>query len=161
MSTNVRPRPQPQPRHLAGLLTRGPGVISSPGARAAVTLLILAGAALTVISGAVHLYLWGEANGYRLIPTIGPLFLVQGISAVIIGLATAATRWLAGVLAAAGVLAGTAAGLVITVVHGMFGFRESWSAPWALASLYEEIAGAVLLLAVAAFLARAARAQSR
>jgi len=111
--------------------------------------LILAGAVLTVISGVIHLYLWGEANGYRQIATIGPLFLVQGIAAIVIGVATAATRRLIVMLAAAGTLAATAVGLIITIEQGLFGFRESWVAPYARSSFYEEIAGAVLLLIAA------------
>jgi hypothetical protein len=58
------------------------------------------------------------------------------------------------VLAAAGTLVATAAGLVITIEHGLFGFRESWGAPYARASVYEELAGAVLLLIAAAALGR-------
>lgn len=56
-------------------------------------------------------------------------------------------------LAAAGVLAGTATGLVISAEHGLFGFRDTWSAPYALTSLYEEIAGTVVLLLAAWLLA--------
>lgn len=58
------------------------------------------------------------------------------------------------VLAAAGTLAATAAGLVITIEYGLFGFRESWGAPYARTSLYEEMAGAVLLPIAAWALAR-------
>jgi hypothetical protein len=39
----------------------------------------------------------------------------------------------------------------------MFGFRESWGAPYVRTSLYEEIAGAVVLLIAAWPLARASR----
>ena len=148
-TTSVRPAGT-----AARVLTRGPGVIATPSARTVVTVLILAGAVLTVISGVLHLYLWGEASGYRQIPAIGPLFLAQGIAAVLIGLAAAVTRRLIVVLAAAGTLIATAAGLVITIEHGLFGFRETWGAPYARTSLYEEIAGAVLLLIAAAALAR-------
>jgi hypothetical protein len=55
----------------AGTLTRGPAVIASPAWRTAVTAVILAGAVCTVGSGVIHLYLWGEANGYRAIPASG------------------------------------------------------------------------------------------
>src|SRR5882757_3852955 len=115
MSTTSRDHPTTRPRPWARVLTRGPRVIASRWARTAVTVLILAGAALTVISGVIHLYLWGEANGYRQIATIGPLFLAQGIAAVVIGVATAVTRRLIMVLAAAGTLVATAAGLLITI----------------------------------------------
>jgi hypothetical protein len=138
---------------------RGPSVVGSPRWRAAVTAAILAGAACTVGSGVIHLYLWGESNGYREIPTIGPLFLAQGIVAIVLGLLTAAARRLAVVLAAAGLLAATAVGLVISVEAGIFGFRETWDAPYALTSLYVEIAGAVLLLAAAWALARPRRSR--
>lgn len=153
MNSDIAQRTHSRPPSWTRLLVRGPRVVSSPALRATITALILAGAVLTVISGVLHLYLWGETNGYREIATIGPLFLVQGISAVLIGLATAALRWLALVLAAAGLLAGTAAGLLITIGAGLFGFQESWGAPYARTSFYEEIAGAVLLLIAAWLLA--------
>jgi hypothetical protein len=153
MNSGTAQRTHSGPPSWARLLTRSPRVIPSPGLRATVTVLILAGAVLTLISGVIHLYLWGETNGYREIATIGPLFLVQGISALVIGLATAALRWLAAVLAAAGLLAGTAIGLVITIEAGLFGFKESWGAPYVRTSFYEEIAGAVLLLIAAWLLA--------
>jgi hypothetical protein len=153
MNSDIAQRTHSGPPSWARLLTRSPRVIPSPGLRVTVTVLILAGAVLTLISGVIHLYLWGETNGYREIATIGPLFLVQGISALVIGLATAALRWLAAVLAAAGLLAGTAIGLVITIEAGLFGFKESWGAPYVRTSFYEEIAGAVLLLIAAWLLA--------
>ena len=105
MSATTRQHQSIQQRPWARVLTRGPRVIAAPPARTVVTVLILAGAVLTVLSGVLHLYLWGEANGYRQIATIGPLFLAQGIAAAAIGLATAVTRWLIVVLAAAGTLA--------------------------------------------------------
>ena len=161
MTTTSRPHLTIRQRPWARALTRGPGVLASPPARMAVTVLVLAGAVLTVVSGVIHLYLWGEANGYRQIATIGPLFLAQGIAAVVIGLATAITRRLIMVLAAAGTLIATAAGLLITIENGLFGFRESWGAPYVRTSFYEEIAGAVLLLIAAAALARPAAAARR
>jgi hypothetical protein len=135
-----------RPSHLGlpGLLGRGPGAMAPGRRRAAVTGLILAGAALTVVSGAIHLYLWHQ--GYSVIAVVGPLFLLQAVLAVVTGVVTAVTRRLAAVLAAAGLLAATAIGLAVSVQHGLFGFRETWSAPYAVTSLYEEIAGAAVLL---------------
>jgi hypothetical protein len=149
MNSDIAQRTHSGPPSWARVLARSPRVIPSPALRATILALILAGAALTIISGVIHLYLWGETHGYRQITTIGPLFLAQGISALVIGLATAALRWLATVLAAAGLLAGTAVGLLITIEVGLFGFQESWGAPYARTSFYEEIAGAVLLLIAA------------
>jgi hypothetical protein len=67
----------------------------------------------------------------------------------VIGLAMAVFRWLLFVLAGIGLLAGTALGLFITVQYGLFGFQESWGAPYAKSSLIGEIVGAVLLLVAA------------
>ena len=53
----------------------------------------------------------------------------------------------------AGFLIVSVAALVIDVEVGMFGFKDSWAVPYAKSTLYEEIAGAVLLLAAAGFLA--------
>ena len=47
--------------------------------------LVAAGAATIVASAVVHLYLWGKEDGYRAVPTIGPLFLLQGIAGCLLG----------------------------------------------------------------------------
>jgi hypothetical protein len=159
MGTTTRQRTS-KPGHrrsLLRLLFNRPAMISSSSTRIAVTVLILVGAVLTVLSGLIHLKLWGGDTGYNTIPTIGPLFLVQAISAVAIGLAMAVSRRLFFVLAGIGLLAGTALGLFITVQYGLFGFQESWGAPYARSSLIEEIIGAVLLLVAAIPLAMARR----
>ncbi|MEP7026523.1 MAG: hypothetical protein ABJB47_22520 [Actinomycetota bacterium] len=155
MGVSTRQRTSGGRQSLLRSLMHRPAMISSSGARITVTVLILTGAAATVLSGLIHLKLWGGSTGYHVIPTIGPLFLVQAISGVAIGLATAVSRRLFFVLASAGLLAGTALGLFITVEHGLFGFRENWGAPYATSSLWEEIIGAVILLAAAVPLAMA------
>ena len=54
----------------------------------------IAGAALLVASGAIHLDLY--LTGYRTIPTIGPLFLLQVIAAFALAAAILVTgSWLA------------------------------------------------------------------
>jgi len=137
-----------------GVLLRGPAGLASLLARAVVTALITGGAACTVYSGYVHLYLWGRQQyPYRDIPTIGPLFLVQGIVAIVIGLLVVITRRVGVLLAGAGLLIVSVAALVIDVEVGMFGFRDSWAVPYVKSTLYAEIAGAVLLLAAAGVLA--------
>ena len=123
-------------------------------ARVAVTLLILGGAGLTVYSGYIHLYLWGrQPYPYSAIPTIGPLFLLQGIVGILLGVLVVVTRRLFAVLLAAGFLVVSVAALVIDVEVGMFGFQDSWSVPYATSTLYWEIVGAVLLLIAAGALA--------
>jgi len=151
---------------LLGLLLRGPADRGSVVARVAITVLIAGGAACAVYSGYIHLYLWGKQPfPYRDIPTIGPLFLIQGIVAILIGLLTVISRRLFAVLVGAGLMVVSVAALVIDVEVGMFGFKDSWSVPYAKSTLYEEIVGAVLLLIAAGMLAwpsvtgRAARAR--
>lgn len=138
----------------ADVFTRRPQVIKPPGTRTAVTIAILVGAVISVLSGVVHLHLWAEANGYRQIPTIGPLFLMQGIVAILLGLAAAVTRWLVVVVATAGLLISTAAGLLLSIEVGLFGFKDSWVVPYARSSFVGEIAGGVLLLIAAWLMAR-------
>jgi hypothetical protein len=134
------------------MLVRGPADLRSLPWRVAVTAMIAGGAGCTVASGVIHLYLWGKQYGYRHIPTIGPLFLLQGIAAILIGLLAIVTRRLAVVLVAAGLLVASVIALVLAVEVGLFGFRDSWLAPYAWTSFYEEIVGGVLLLAAAGVL---------
>ena len=136
------------------LLARGPGPWRSSPVQVVTLLVIIAGASLTVYSGYVHLYLWGrQPYPYRSIPTIGPLFLLQGIVGILLGVLVVATRRLFAVLLSAGFLVVSVAALVIDVEVGMFGFQDSWSVPYATSTLYWEIVGAVLLLIAAAALA--------
>ena len=140
-------------------LLRGPASLTSPLSRVAVTVVIAGGAACAVYSGYIHLYLWGrQPFPYRDIPTIGPLFLIQGIAAIVIGLLVIISRRVGALLLGAGMLIVCVAALVIDVEVGMFGFKDSWSVPYATTTLYEEIVGAVLLLAAACVLAWSGKA---
>jgi hypothetical protein len=134
------------------LLMRSPG--GSIANRAAMTILIAAGAGCAVYSGYIHLDLWGrQPFPYSAIPTIGPLFLIQGIVAIAIGALVVVTRRFFAVLLGAGLMVVSVAALVIDVEVGMFGFQDSWQVPYATSTLYEEIVGAVLLLIAAGALA--------
>jgi hypothetical protein len=137
---------------LADMLLRGPADLRSVPRRAAVTVMSAGGAGCTVASGVIHLYLWGKQYGYRDIPTIGPLFLLQGIAAILTGLLAIVTRRVAVLLVAAGLLVASVIALVLAAEAGLFGFRDSWLAPYAWTSFYEEIVGGVLLLAAAGVL---------
>ena len=142
-----------------GALLRGPSDLASLLARVAITVMIAGGAACSLYSGYIHLYLWGrQPFPYRDIPTIGPLFLVQGIAAVVIGLLVVISRRLGAVLVGAGLMVVSVVALVIDVEVGMFGFKDSWAVPYAKTTLYEEVAGAVLLLVAAGVLAWPGRA---
>ena len=135
-------------------LLRGPADLASLLARVAITVMIAGGAACAVYSGYIHLYLWGRQQyPYRDIPTIGPLFLVQGVVAILIGLLIIISRRVGALLIGAGLMVVSVAALVIDVEVGMFGFKDSWAVPYVKSTLYEEIAGAVLLLVAAGFLA--------
>ncbi len=141
------------------MLLRGPADLPAVLSRVAVTAVIAGGAACTVYSGYIHIYLWGRQQyPYRDIPTIGPLFLAQGIAAIVIGLFVIVSRRVGALLLGAGLLIVSVAALVIDVEVGMFGFKDSWSVPYATSTLYEEIVGAVLLLVAAGALSWSARA---
>jgi hypothetical protein len=94
------------------------------------------GAVLVGASGGVHFHLW--ATGYDAIPRIGPLFLAQSISAFV--LAAFLVIWPSLLVAAAalGLAAGTIAGFLVTVWVGLFGFTDSFSAPYSSVALVLE-----------------------
>jgi hypothetical protein len=147
--------------HLTGRLTqlliRGPAALSGPMARWAVNLLAVAGAALMVWSAVIHLQLWGD--GYRDISVIGPLFLAQGIGAIVIAVLVAAFRRLVLLAAGAVTLVATAVGLLLSVYISLFGYTESLAVPDAKPSLVVEFTGAAVLVAAAAILLIAGRAR--
>jgi hypothetical protein len=98
-----------------------------------------------IVSSAIHLHLW--STGYRHIPTIGPLFLLQGVAGIVMAVAVAVSRQ-AVVTAVGALLAlGTIGGLVVSVEIGLFGFKDSFSAPDATLSLVVEAAAFVVLAA--------------
>ena len=143
-----------RPWWLQLLLARGPGPGRPRLARLVMLLVILAGAGLVVYSGYIHLYLWGrQPYPYSAIPTIGPLFLLQGIVGVLLGVLVVVTRRLYAVLLAAGFMVVSIAALVIDVQVGLFGFQDSWAAPYVTGTLRYEIVGAVVLLIAAGALA--------
>jgi hypothetical protein len=141
------------PRRSARLLLRGPARLTSPVARWAVTLLAVAGAALLVWSGVIHLQLWSD--GYRGISVIGPLFLIQGIASIVLAVALAAFRRLALLAAGAALATATAAGLLLSASIGLFGYTESLAVPDARTSLVVEFTGAAVLAAAAAIIVAA------
>jgi hypothetical protein len=126
------------------LLLRRPGGLQSRIARWTVLVLTGIGAGFLVWSGVIHLMLWSD--GYKDISVIGPLFLVQGIVSIILGVVIVAFRWL--VLLLAGAVAGvaTAVGLLLSVYVGLFGYQESLAIPYAELSLAVEFTAAFVLL---------------
>lgn len=118
------------------------------------------GALLTAAMGAIHLYLWFD--GFRFIPVIGVLFLVNaGGAAVLAAALLGVPVRLLGPVAALGALftAGTLAGLVLSLTVGLFGVREALGAQLVPATLVVETLGAAVLTGVAVLAGRAARAR--
>jgi hypothetical protein len=135
-------------RRVLGYLAAGP---SGPTPRRVmITLALFVGAALVATTGAIHLHLW--AAGYRTIPTIGPLFLFQGIAGAALAVALVASRRLLTVVAGAGFMVATIGGFLLSVYVGLFGFMDTLAAPFAGVSLAVESAGALVLSVVAAVL---------
>jgi hypothetical protein len=115
----------------------------STGARAAIRVL---GAALLVGNGALH---WHLADlGYATVPTIGPLFRLDGVIAVLVAVAVLATPmpwWRLACAVGALLQVGTLGALGISLTVGMFGFRETLDAPDLLQSVLVEALGFVVL----------------
>jgi hypothetical protein len=134
-------------------LLRRPGTLQSRIARWTVLALTATGAGFLVWAGVIHLMLWSD--GYKDISVIGPLFLVQGIVSIILGVVIVAFRWLALLVVGAGWGIATAVGLLLSVNVGLFGFQESLSVPYGELSLAVEFTAAFVLLVGAAVLALA------
>jgi hypothetical protein len=141
------------PRRAAQLLARGPARMKSPGARWAVNVLAVAGAALMVWSSVIHLQLWSD--GYRSISVIGPLFLIQGVAGIALAVVTAVFRRVILIAAGAVTMAATAAGLLLSAGIGLFGFQESLAVPYAMSSLVVEFASAAVLAVASAIIVAA------
>jgi predicted lipoprotein with Yx(FWY)xxD motif len=107
-----------------------------------------AGAALLAATGGIHLDLY--LTGYRTIPTIGWLFLLQVIAAfaLAIALVLIPDRLIDGRLVAAGgalFAVGTLAGYLLSLRVGLFGFREVRTTAGIVAGVIEVAAFAVLV----------------
>jgi predicted lipoprotein with Yx(FWY)xxD motif len=107
----------------------------------------VAGAALLIASGAIHLDLY--LTGYRTIPTIGWLFLLQVIAAFALAAAIPLTRnWLAAA-AGAGFAVSTLGGYLLSLRFGLFGFTEVRTTAGIVAGVIDVAAFAVLAIVAA------------
>ena len=80
-------------------------------------------AAGVFLAAVVHLDLW--VQGFRSIATIGPLFMLNFVAGMIIGVGVLVWRhWLPALLAA-GFGAATVVAFWISVIHGLFGVKET------------------------------------
>lgn len=130
------------------LLHFGPGRLTK-SMRWAATAAFVGGGLLLVWSAYIHVRLW-KSEGYRHIPTIGPLFILQSSVGMVIGVAVVAVRrvWVAAL--GAGFAISTIAGFLLSVEVGLFGFQDTWSAPFAKEAFFIESASVVVMIVAAA-----------
>jgi len=130
------------------------------------TSLRLAGAGLLAATAAIHLDLY--LTGYRSIPTIGWLFLLQVIAAFALAAAVLATAFARGdglvprlvAAAGAGFAVATLGGYLLSLWIGLFGFREVRTSAGTVAGVIEVAAFAALAVAAVTLVPRAARVGS-
>src|SRR5579859_6961352 len=115
-----------------------------PAALTGVRVLI---AAATAVIGYLHASLYVD-GGYRVIPTIGPAFLLLASGAFAVGALLLIGRSPVLRLGAAAVAFGALGGFVMSRTVGVFGFTERGlqPAPQALVSLISELSTLALLL---------------
>ena len=128
--------------------------------------LLVAGAVALAWTSGIHLQLWSV--GYRHIPTIGPLFLMQGVLSSVLSLVVLAVAILTAagvalgtprraVLVTAGMCAGCAVFLLATMGGfalsdwvGLFGLHDHLDSAYAGLSLVVEAVGPAVFLAAVA-----------
>jgi hypothetical protein len=104
----------------------------------------VAGAGLLAVTGATHLDLY--LTGYRSIPVIGPLFLLQVIAAFGLAAAVLVTGSRLAAAAGAGFALSTLGGYLLSVWIGLFGFKEIRTTAGIVAGVIEVAAFAALAL---------------
>jgi predicted lipoprotein with Yx(FWY)xxD motif len=106
----------------------------------------IAGAVFLIAAGSIHLDLY--LTGYRTIPTIGWLFLLQVISAYVLAVAIALTRHRLACAAGAAFSLGTLGGYLLSLKVGLFGFTEVRTTAGIVAAIVDVAAFAMLVLAI-------------
>jgi len=120
----------------------------------------ISGALLLAVSAGIHLDLY--LTGYRKIPTIGWLFLLQVIVGFVLTIAALVTRSRLAAAASAALALSTLGAYLLAVWIGLFGFKEIRTRAGIAAGLIEVAAFATLALAaVTADPARASGAPHR
>jgi predicted lipoprotein with Yx(FWY)xxD motif len=108
----------------------------------------LAGAGLLAATGAIHLDLY--LTGYRSIPTLGWLFLLQVITAFVLTAAVLASGSRLLAAAGAGFALATLGGYLLSVWVGLFGFTEIRTTAGTVAGVIEVVGFAALAALAAA-----------
>jgi predicted lipoprotein with Yx(FWY)xxD motif len=102
----------------------------------------VAGAGLLIATGAIHLDLY--VTGFKNIPTIGPLFLLQVIAAFGLGLLVLVRGGRIAAALGAGFAVATLGGYLLSIWFGLFGFTEVRTTAGIVAGILEVAAFAVL-----------------
>jgi predicted lipoprotein with Yx(FWY)xxD motif len=119
----------------------------------------VAGALLLIVSAGIHLALY--LTGYRNIPTIGWLFLVQFIVAFVLAAGALVTHSRLVAIAGAGLALSTLGAYLLAVHTGLFGYKEIRTRAGIAAGLIEVAAFATLMLAAVITNAHTATAADR
>jgi predicted lipoprotein with Yx(FWY)xxD motif len=141
----------------AGQGTSRPGQRPAPRGRVRLALR-LAGGGLLITTGAIHLDLY--LTGYRSIPTIGWLFLVQVIAAFVLGVAVLASAARRAAATGAAFSLATLGGYLLSLWIGLFGFKEVRTTAGIAAGVVE-VAAFAALAGLAAMPAEHGRAGGR
>jgi hypothetical protein len=107
-------------------------------------------AAGVLLAAVVHLDLW--VQGFSSIATIGPLFMLDFVAGMTIGVGVLVWRHWLPALAAAGFGAATVVAFWISVVHGLFGVKETPTGSSEILAEVAEYSAVALGLAVAVML---------
>src|SRR6516162_6282704 len=119
----------------------------------------VSGALLLAVSAGIHLDLY--LTGYRKIPTIGWLFLLQVIVGFMLTIAALVTRSRLAAAASAALALSTLGAYLLAVWIGLFGFKEIRTRAGIAAGLIEVAAFATLALAAVITNVRQAEASAR
>jgi hypothetical protein len=110
----------------------------------------LAGAGWLAWMGWIHLHLWSQ--GYKHLPSIGTLFVLNFIGAVLLALSLlAAPRRHVALVAVSGALmtVATLGSLIISINIGLLGFQDAYNAPFVHLSIWVEAVALAVLAATA------------
>jgi hypothetical protein len=124
-------------------------VVPSRSRRVVVAVLMVIGAVAVAWSGAVHLKLWHEENGYAQLPVVGKLFLLQGIACLVLAVGIIVLRRLVFAVLGAALMAASIGAGAISINGTLFGYHEYSDSPYVGSSLLvESTAIATLVTAV-------------
>jgi hypothetical protein len=135
------------------LLTRGIPPTASKTLRVSVALGVVFGAAMILASSAIHYHLW--KIGYRQIHLIGPSFIAQSVSGLVLALLLLVRPRVFTTVLGMLFLAGSVGALLLSATVGFLGLHDGLNVPWAGWSLITETAGAIVLAFCAAVMLRA------